>query len=690
VKTALARITGVDLIAALYAIGFLLWLLARWLGVGPPGVGSVAFYPLGLIVAWANWRNSRAEGLDRRTRIAWQLLATASLVLWGAGSAWTLSLTTAGTNQYSAWIDAAVFGQDALAIAGYLCFPWRTLPQNSRMRFRFDAALVIVAGFVIASFFSLRLFLMDPAATTAAALVGSSLDWGLLAVAGVGMLQKRDHEIRRAMLLLVGANLAYLAGNSVFISLAAYHVGDPVDGLWFAAWALRWLAARQAWNRYAAVRAGRVPAKVDDRGYRSSPLSYVTVGGALALLLSRVVARDEAFLGTVAVAAMIMGALLVLRQFAEIEENRQLFRAHVAGEARFRSLVQNSSDVVLVVDPRGVITYVSPSVGRVFGEQAHIEVGVALRQLLPAEDAGTAVALLAGDSQAAPQFETRFQTAPGRWREVEVAWTDLRHDPTVAGIVVSCRDVTERHDFERYLRQTQELDAVGHFAGGMAHDLNNLLTVIRGYSELLQSEWPEDSSLGGDLDQVVAAVDRAASVTGKILAFSRKQPVRRKRLDLNAVIDDVRPMLRHVTREPVEIRLKLDPSLWPVRADQGQMAQVLVNLVSNAGDAMPQGGDIRIATGNRTVESPASATGDLPPGNYVALTVSDHGIGMGPELSARIFEPFFSTKPPGQGLGLGLAVVRGIVSDMDGQVRVESREGHGSTFTVLLPRAEEE
>ncbi len=185
-------------------------------------------------------------------------------------------------------------------------------------------------------------------------------------------------------------------------------------------------------------------------------------------------------------------------------------------------------------------------------------------------------------------------------------------------------------------------------------------------------------------------MDRAASVTGRILAFSRRQPVRRKRLDLNAVIDDVRPMLHHVARDPVEVRLRLDPSLWPVRADQGQMEQVLVNLVTNAGDAMPEGGVIEVATANRTIASPTPATGDLPPGDYVALTVADRGIGMSPEVVSRIFEPFFSTKPANRGLGLGLAVVRGVVSDTDGRVLVESSEGRGSTFTVLLPRAESE
>ena len=189
------------------------------------------------------------------------------------------------------------------------------------------------------------------------------------------------------------------------------------------------------------------------------------VGGALALLLSRVVVRDEALLEAVAVAAMLMGALLVLRQFAEMEENRRLFRAQIQGESRFRSLVQKSSDVVLIVNPDGVLTYVSPSAGRVLGEKAPIAAGKPLRELLPPEDAGVAAALLDGESQASPHFETRLESAPGTWRDVELAWTDLREDPWVGGVVVSCRDITERHEYERYLRHAHELDAVGHLAG---------------------------------------------------------------------------------------------------------------------------------------------------------------------------------------------------------------------------------
>jgi PAS domain S-box-containing protein len=689
VKAAWRRLTGLDLAVAVYAVGYLVWLIARSLGAAVSDVGVPAFHLAGPLVAWANWRNSRVAALDRRTRIAWRLLALGAVILWASGSAWMLYLATGNGDRYPTWIDQTVYLQYAAWMAGYLCFPGRRLPRSGLTRLRLDIALVVVAGFVIATSFSFRPLFLDPAESTVAAVVDSSLDWALFAMAGIAFLQKRDREIRRAMLLLLAASFAYMAGNWVLFSVPEYHNGDPMDALWFMAWVLRWIAARQAWHHYASGGAVQV-ATTGERRYRSSRLSYVMVGGALALLLTRVIVRDEALLEAVAVAAMVMGALLVLRQFAEMKENRRLFLAQIQGESRFRSLVQKSSDVVLIIGPDGIVAYLSPSAGRVFGEKAPIAAGKLFRDLLPPEDAGLAVTLLDGDPQASADYETRLESAPGTWRDVELAWTDLREDPRVGGVVVSCRDITERHEYERYLRHAHELDEVGHLAGGLAHDLNNLLMVIRGYAELLRAEWSEDSPFTTDLDHVISAVDRAASVTARILAFSRKQPVRRMRLDLNAVIDDVQPMLSHITREPVEIRLRLDAGLWPVRADQGQMEQVLVNLVSNAGDAMPRGGDIQIATANRTIGPATTETGDLPPGDYVALTVADRGIGMTPDVSAKAFEPFFSTRPSGQGLGLGLAIVGGIVNEMDGHVAMQSQVGRGSTFTVLLPRAEAE
>jgi signal transduction histidine kinase len=202
---------------------------------------------------------------------------------------------------------------------------------------------------------------------------------------------------------------------------------------------------------------------------------------------------------------------------------------------------------------------------------------------------------------------------------------------------------------------------------------------------LLRADLPDGSPASRDLDSIVDAVDRAAGVTKMVLAFSRKHPGEKRLLNLNQVIHGLEPMMRQLIKDRVDVRLQLEVRLASVRADQGQMEQVLVNLATNARDAMPDGGAMVIATGHRTVETATAATGLLPAGDYVTLTVSDEGTGMSPDVVSRIFEPFFSTKSKDRGVGLGLAIVHGIVTDMGGCVLVESTEGRGSTFTVLLP-----
>jgi len=682
--SSLRHLSGLDRAAVAYAAVYYAWLTARTFGVPVPAVvGDVAFYPLGLAIAWVNWRNSRVDWLDVRTRVAWRLLALAALALWASGTTWSILVALKAPPEVAANVDRVSVVQFALAIAGYLTFPSRPLPRRGGIRFGLDVALIAVAGFVIAFYMGLRLLLKDPAEPATLAVLESSVDWVLFVVAAVGSTQKRDPIIGRVLILLLASNLVSMPANYLQAILPAYQSGHPIDGLWFSAWVLRWTAARLAWHHYTTPGASATPSASPARDYRSNPFAYLLVAAAFLLLLVQVFTGSREFLLMLTVAATGMGALLIVRQFAELEENRRLFEAQVEGESRFRSLVQNSSDVVIVVDDGGVISYVSPSVSAVFTANAYVRPGMPFRQLLGPE-ASIADALLAGDGDAPPRFEAAMQVAPGRWREVEAAWSDLRSDTAVGGIVITCRDVTDRNEVERHLRQAQKLDAVGHLAGGLAHDLNNVLGIIRGYAELLRSELPEVSAAGRDLDQILKAVDRAAGVTAKVLAFSRKQPGQVQVLDLNAVIGGLAPILRHLMKDQVEVQLDLGRGLWPVRADQGQIEQVVVNLATNARDAMPDGGVISIRTANRAVSGAPEAT---QPGECVELSVADRGCGVSAELVARIFEPFFSTKPKDQALGLGLSIVHGIVTEAGGRVLVDSEEGRGSTFTVLLPRA---
>ncbi len=259
------------------------------------------------------------------------------------------------------------------------------------------------------------------------------------------------------------------------------------------------------------------------------------------------------------------------------------------------------------------------------------------------------------------------------------------------GVAMIIKDMTERKQLEAQLRHAQKMEAIGQLAGGIAHDFNNLLTVINGYSELLLALLPAEEAWRNPVEEIKKAGTRAAALTRQLLAFSRKQVLEPRVLDLNALIAQMGQMLRRLVREDITIVTQLDPALGRVKADPGQIEQVLMNLVVNARDAMPQGGQLTITTGNADPDSlPAGSRATAPPGPSVTLAVRDTGCGMDEATLARIFEPFFTTKGPGLGTGLGLSTVHGIVKQHGGAIAVESRPGQGTTFTLYLPRVAEE
>jgi two-component system cell cycle sensor histidine kinase/response regulator CckA len=254
-------------------------------------------------------------------------------------------------------------------------------------------------------------------------------------------------------------------------------------------------------------------------------------------------------------------------------------------------------------------------------------------------------------------------------------------------ILATVHDISDRVKLEDQLRQAQKMEAVGRLAGGIAHDFNNLLTAIRGNAELMSHRVSKDPAMAAEVDEILHAADRAASLTRQLLAFSRKQVLQPVRIDLNEIINGVARMARRLIGADVQLKLRLAKSVANVLADPAQIEQVLLNLIVNARDAMPNGGMITVQTANVQLDgdAPEIVQAGIAPGAFVLLAVSDNGIGMDQATQARIFEPFFTTKETGRGTGLGLSTVYGIIRQTGGAITVESERGNGASFRVFLP-----
>jgi signal transduction histidine kinase/CheY-like chemotaxis protein len=290
---------------------------------------------------------------------------------------------------------------------------------------------------------------------------------------------------------------------------------------------------------------------------------------------------------------------------------------------------------------------------------------------------------------ASTTYEVEIFAKSGRKIDTEISTRLIYKDGQAIGAQGIGRDITDRRALEERLRQSQKMEAVGRLAGGVAHDFNNLLTVIQGYSELMLNDLRPSHPMHDEVLEIKKAADRAASLTSQLLTFSRQQVLAPKVFELNGVVGNMDNLLRRLLGEDVEFVTKLTPGLGRMKADVGQIEQVIMNLAVNARDAMPRGGRLVIETSNAALDSTFSREHHgVVPGEYIMLSVSDTGSGMDSETQSRIFEPFFTTKEQGKGTGLGLATVYGIVKQAGGYVWVYSESGKGTTFKVYFPRVE--
>ncbi len=384
-----------------------------------------------------------------------------------------------------------------------------------------------------------------------------------------------------------------------------------------------------------------------------------------------------------------------------IESVFRIFATRAAGEFdrkraeevrnRLATAVEQSGESIVITDSDGAPTYVNQAFERTTGYSRDEVLGKSMSMLQSGEHDAEFYSDLwqtvAGGATWTGQFTNKRKDGTAYQESATISPVRDSTDNTTKYIKVS-RDITERIRLEQELRQSQKMEAIGRLAGGIAHDFNNLLTVMGGFAQLLGDRVSGDDKALQYVTEIGSAVDRAADMTGQLLTFSRKAPRKPRQLDLNAVVTDAERMLRRMMGGDVRLRTDLAADVRPIKADHGQMGQILLNFASNAREAMPIGGTLTIATANVEIdEATACQKPELEPGSFVMLSVSDDGVGMDESIRKRVFEPFFTTKGE-NGTGMGLSTVYGIVKQHEGGICCYSEPGRGTTFNIYIPPLE--
>jgi len=466
-------------------------------------------------------------------------------------------------------------------------------------------------------------------------------------------------------------------------------------GTW---WDLPWSLAMAAGAILIATCPYTVTPKTSEiAGPRQSPwrhlkvlLRLIPLAFPLVILLMAARIAEQQF--ALAVAAVLASSACSSAQIVLTERReRRASKSLEERNALLKSVFEGTGDIIFAKDAEGRYLMVNRAVAEFFGKPSEELIGKTAFQLT---DFGTARKLVEGEGKVletgrSETMDLRISRGGDERTFLITRSPYLDAAGKISGIIGISRDITDYRTMEERLRQSQKMEAIGTLAGGVAHDFNNILMVISGYSSVLNEALSSEPKLRGHVEQILKAGERAASLTRQLLAFSRKQTIQPTPLNPNTIVSGIEKLLHRLIGEHITISTRLAPDLGYVLADAGQIEQVILNLAINSRDAMPEGGRLTLETRNIRAGDFVAAEKELKPGRYVELVVSDTGVGMGMEVQARIFEPFFTTKPLGKGTGLGLSTVYGIVQQANGHVTFTSQPGAGTTFRVYLPRIDE-
>jgi PAS domain S-box-containing protein len=641
-----------------------------------------------LMVYWSI-RALHAAGDDRATRRAWLLIALSAFSQTVGTSAETVMEVTFGQTQPPMWIHVLFVVAYVCFFAGLLSFPIAPRRRADRITLSFDVATVALSAVMIFWYWCIRTGAFDPATSleTKAIVVGyPSADLVMLLTAAILLVRSVDERNRSIFGFMA---LAYLCSSIADFWYGYLQMGGSyprntlIDLCWFAAVLFPIMGATSQ-LRYAS--GPDAPRREASRWMAEIP--FIAVGLAFAILFLAMVENRESAEMQLGVGALAMTVLAVARQRISAREAARLMEERATRDSRFRALVQNSSDVVIVLDQSLRTTYVSPAIEGVLGHSAEAGAGLPFAGLVSEEDREEVTDML--DRVAVVPFATeslrcRMMHADGTPRTMEMLASNLLTDPAVQGIVLNSRDITRRAALEEQLQHTQKLEVVGRLAGGIAHDFNNLLMVIGANAEFVLSEESDLDARREAAEEIKNTTKRAAALTKQLLAFSRRPESRPVLLNPNDIVRHVERMLLRLLQHATRFQTDLTDTPLAIEIDPGQLEQALLNLAVNSRDAMPSGGVLRMRTRCVTIaERTPVDRGVLVPGEYVTISVEDSGGGMSAEVRSRMFEPFFTTKPIGSGTGMGLAMALGVVQQAGGHIQVTSTPGFGTTITLYF------